>query len=126
MSQLDALTAKRNALQAEWDALIPAARNLRAIDAAHNEGADGYSLSEATQEQLADKYLPQITAIDRQIFALVWTPDVTTQRRAAWNAEMQALSARGVRMTATVEQEVVAKLGFRLRDLRLAIQINKL
>jgi len=103
-----------------------AAKNLRKIDALHNEGAEGYSLSESTQEQLADKYMPQITAIDRQIFALVWTPDVTAQRRAAWNGEMHALSARGVRMTSKVETEVVAKLGFRLRDLRLAVEINKL
>jgi len=97
------------AVQAEWDSKIDAIQHLRAVDRVQNEGGEGFSSYEAAAEDLADEYLPRITALRNAEFAATWTHDVTVQRRAAWNSEIGKLGAKI--MPAQVKA-LIARLGY--------------
>ncbi len=97
------------AVQAEWDSKIDAIQHLRAVDRVQNEGGEGFSSYEAAAEDLADEYLPRITALRNAEFAATWTRDVTVQRRATWNAEIGKL---GTKIEPGKVSAVIARLGY--------------
>ena len=115
------MRAERDALQAEWDAKSSGLKGMAKIDRTMNEGGGGYSKSEAASAALAAEYMPRMKVLDDEIFRAEWTPEVTAQRRAAWNAEMADLSKRKVGMTSKVMAEVQARVGFSHSDLKKAL-----
>jgi hypothetical protein len=121
---IDAMHEERNTLQAEWDAKSANVKRQAKIDRTMNEGGGGYSKSDAMSESLAREYLPRLTALDDEIFRAEWTPEVTAQRRAAWNAEMGELVKRKVGMTSKVMGEVQDRVGFTHTDLKRALAMK--
>lgn len=126
MSNQATLRAELAAIEAEWKSKINAAKNMRSIDALHNEGNEGYSLAEATQETLADHYLPRVAALQNAIFAAEWTADVTEARRAAWNAEMMALAAAKQPANTKTIPLIAKRLGYNLTDIRRAMAMHNI
>ena len=86
----------------------------RAYNRVLNEGGEGYERDSA--EALQREYM----AAEAAEFAAVWTLDVLNTRRAAWNAEMLALSAKRVTMTPKLMDSIVARLGYGLSDIKRA------
>lgn len=126
MTDIATLKAQLAALETEWHAKINAAKNMRSIDDLHNEGGEGYSIVEATQETLADQYLPRVTNLQNAIFAAEWTAEVTATRRAAWNAEMQALAAAKQPANAKTIPPIVKRLGYGLADIQRAKALHNI
>lgn len=121
---IDTMREERNALQAEWDAKSAGVKRQAKIDRTMNEGGGGYSKSDEMSEALAREYMPRMKALDDEIFRAEWAPDVTAQRRAAWNAEMSDLVKRKVGMTSKVMGEVQARVGFTYADLKKALAMK--
>ncbi len=97
------------------------------IDRVVNEGGEGYSqaavnadnarrVREAASE--AAFYAEQASEPAR--FAAEWTLAVFTARRAAWNAEMQALIAAKKPATANTIVPIVKRLGYGVAQLQRA------
>lgn len=120
MSNITELKAQLAAIEAEWHSKINAAKNMRSLDALVNEGAEGYSIVEETQETLAEQCLPKVNAIKDAVFAAEWTIEATNARRAAWNAEMQALVAAKLPANAKTIPPIVKRLGYGPADIQRA------
>lgn len=97
------------------------------IDAVVNEGGEGYSLAaqqaddaRRARERANEAAFEIEQAAAKAAFAAEWTAEVLATRRAAWNAEMLALSTKKIAMTAKVMAGVVAKLGYTLSDIKMA------
>lgn len=86
----------------------------RAYNRALNEGGEGYERD--STEALEREWL----AAQAAEFAAVWTLDTLNARRAAWNAEMMALSAKRVTMTPKLMDSIIARLGYSLSDIKRA------
>lgn len=86
------------------------------IDRAVNEGGEGYSQAEVQAERDGMAALRAEAAA----FAAEWTAEVVAARRAAWNAEMMALSAKRVTMTPKLMDSIIARLGYSLSDIKRA------
>lgn len=86
------------------------------IDAVVNEGGEGYSQAEVQQERDGMASLKAEAAA----FAAEWTVEVLTARRAAWNAEMQALIAAKKPATANTIVPIVKRLGYGVAQIQRA------
>ena len=117
MTNLDTLKAQLAAARSEWDAGRAAANDLRAMDTVQNEGGEGFSARAASLDQLADKYGPQVMALESAIFAAEWTLELTQARRAAWNVEMQKLIAAKTPATPKTIGSIARMLGYNFADL---------
>jgi hypothetical protein len=86
------------------------------IDRVLNEGGEGYSLAADQADQAA------MTAYQaaKAAFAAEWTLEVLAARRAAWNAEMQALIDAGKQLGPATVQPIIKKLGYSLTDIKTA------
>lgn len=109
-------------IKSELAALDAQRKQLKAYDKFQNEGGEGYSAYEDKAEEIAR----QEYALEQQLFAIEWTAEVTTERRAIWNAEMQKLIAAKQQATTKTLNEISARIGFNMVDLKRAIQINSL
>ena len=117
MTNIDALKTQLAIVRADWDAGRAAANGLRAMDTVQNEGGEGFSARAARLDQLADKYGPQVLALESAIFAAEWTLEITQARRAAWNVEMQKLIAAKTPATPKTIGSIARMLGYNCGDL---------
>lgn len=106
--------------------------NARSFDAIYNDGGEGYNpmrhskaamMAEHRQTMAARQKLEDAKAA----FEAEWTLEVTNERRAAWNAAVQAgeMTTAGEVDPAKVAQ-VTARLGYGLAELRRAKSIHSL
>lgn len=116
------MTKTIDQLNAEIAALAVEIKFLKAQEKLQNEGGEGYCYWESKAEQQARLEYER----DSILFAQEWTPEVTTARRAQWNAEMQKLIAAKQQATTRVLTEISSRLGFNMSDLTRAIRINNL
>ena len=79
----------------------------KAMNKLQNEGRDGYNHANETR-------LHELAAELQVVIDAEWTVEVTTARRAAWNAAVKA----GERNPLKIQ----AKLGFVMDDLRAAVK----
>ena len=86
------------------------------IDSAVNENGGGYSQAIVD----ADRACIASLQAKQAAFAAEWTPEVLAARKAAWNAEMQALIAAKKPMTPRLMTSIIAKLGYSLADINRA------
>lgn len=108
-------------LESQMDAESARNKKLLAMDRIQNEGGGGYSHYDTVQGATLEKYMPQQIALRRALFEAEWTPEVTTSRRAAWNAEMQKLVQAKKPATTKVLAEIQTRLGFTLAELKKAL-----
>lgn len=109
-------------IKAELSALANQKKNLKAYDKLQNEGGEGYSAYDDKGEEIARKEY----ALEQELFAIEWTAEVTTARRAMWNGEMQKLVAAKQQATTKTLNEISGRIGFTMIDLKKAIAINNL
>lgn len=106
-------------IKAELAVLANEKAHLKAMDKLQNEGGEGYSAYDDKGEEIARKEY----ALEQELFAIEWTVEVTTARRAVWNSEMQNAKKQA---TTKVLNEVSSRIGFTMVDLKKAISINNL
>ena len=92
----------------------------RAYNRVLNEGGEGYERD--STEALQAEYFEA----EKAEFAAIWTNEVTVARRATWNAEMMALSAKKIPMTGKLMTATIAKLGFSLLDLKRGMKLHNI
>lgn len=109
-------------INAELAVLANQRAHLKAMDKLQNEGGEGYSAYEDQAMEIARKEY----ALEQELFAIEWTAEVTTARRAVWNGEMQKLVAAKKQATTKILNEVSIRIGFTMVDLKKAISINNL
>lgn len=109
-------------INAELAVLANQRAHLKSMDKLQNEGGEGYSAYEDQAMEIARKEY----ALEQELFAIEWTAEVTTARRAVWNGEMQKLVAAKKQATTKILTEVSSRIGFTLVDLKKAISINNL
>lgn len=109
-------------IKAELAVLTNEKAHLKAMDKLQNEGGEGYSAYDDKGEEIARKEY----ALEQELFAIEWTVEVTTERRAVWNGEMQKLVAAKKQATTKILNEVSGRIGFTMADLKKAISINNL
>lgn len=109
-------------IKAELAALGNQKARLKAMDKLQNEGGEGYSAYDDKGEEIARKEY----ALEQELFAIEWTPEVTTARRATWNDEMRKLIAAKKQTTTKILNEISDRIGFTIADLKKAIAINNL
>jgi hypothetical protein len=83
----------------------------RAYVAGMLEGGEGYNPYDSKIDALIAEY--------EAVEAAEWTVDVTTARRAAWNAEVKA-------MTSPTAAKIAAKLGYTIDTLRKYIKLHNI
>lgn len=93
-----------------------------AYDRLQNEGGEGYS----TYEDVSETHYSKLKALKAELLAAEWTKEVTTERRAAWNAMVKAASARGENWSGKDQVAAEQSIGFTLSDLRQAIKLHNL
>lgn len=109
-------------IKAELAVLANQRAHLKAMDKLQNEGGEGYSAYDDQAMSIARKEY----ALEQELFAIEWTAEVTTARRAVWNGEMQKLAAEKKQVTTKILEDVSSRIGFKLSDLKKAISINNL
>jgi len=79
----------------------------KAMNRLQNEGGEGY-------DHTNEARLSELAAELQAVVDSEWTVEVTTARRAAWNAEVHAGNRNPV--------AIAAKVGFNFDDLRAAVK----
>ena len=92
------------------------------IDQAVNEGGEGYSQAAVQQERDGIAALKAEAAA----FAADWTVEVLAARRAAWNAEMQALIAAKKPATANTIVPIANRLGYGVAQIQRAKALHNI
>ena len=122
---IEQITAELAAAKLAYEATKRWIQRLRAIDRIQNEGGEGYSRYEEASESLYAEHQPTITALEKELFAAIWTPEVTAERRIAWNAGLPAvLAAKTPRAQHDALDALIARLGYSHHDLGRAKKIN--
>ena len=124
---IEQITAELASAKMAYEAAKRGIQRLRAIDRIQNEGGEGYSRYEDASEALYVEHQPAITALEKELFAATWTPEVTGERRAAWNASLSAVRAA---KTPTAQHDaldaLIARLGYSHHDIARAKAINNI
>lgn len=105
---------------------IPAAKEKKMNDR-HHDPIHGYtdSVAALARDQAADRALKAAIAADRDAEEVEWTAEVTTARRATWNALVRSLP-RDRRVTAMQVKGLEEKAGFTLDALKTHIARHRL
>ena len=99
----------------EIKTIIAAGRRMNRLQ---NEGGEGYDHTADTSALQAEHAAAQDSE-----FATEWTAEVTTERRAAWNANMQQYRTK--KMTPKILTSLERDAGYTMNDLKKAIALNK-
>lgn len=88
----------------------------------HADPIHGYtdSVAQLRRDQAADRALRAAIAADRAAEEAEWTAEVTTTRRATWNALVKTAAAKlnGKKMTAMQVAAIEKQAGFTLATLK--------
>ena len=92
----------------------------RAYNSVVNEGGEGYERNSVPAALFAE-----LAAAQDAEFAATWTLPVLTERRAAWNAGMQQITAKHGRMVpANALSALEQRLGYRFADIGRAKRLH--
>lgn len=99
-------------------------KRIQAADRAHNrtmnEGGQGYERSTVPESLFAE-----LAAAENAEFMAVWTSEVLAERRAAWNAGVQQLTAKhGRAIPAAAVAALESRLGYRVGDIARAKRLH--
>ncbi len=122
---IEQITAELSAAKQAYDAAKRGIQRLRAVDRVQNEGGEGYSRYEDASESLFAEHQPAITALEKELFAAIWTPEVTAERRSAWNSGLSAVrDAKTPKAQHDALDALIARLGYSHHDISRAKAIN--
>lgn len=104
----------------------------RDFDRTYNDGGYGYNPARHSEAAMMAEHrrameLRQHLADEKVAFEAEWTREVTIERRAAWNAAVQAGEmTTGGKVDPAKVQQAMDRLGYGITEIRRAVSLHNL